>query len=342
MIWPAALSGAAVRVLRGVAGRRALHVALLVGGVFALALVSGERAEAAESAPSVTASVTTPAVATSSATTAVTSPAATSALSPAVTSAVSPAVSSAAKVTGAVAPDGPTAASDATSAPASRDSLRPLAEQSATRPHDPAGHLAGALRDASEGAVGGLGKSGERVVTGLGEGGERLADGLGGVRDRVPPRAALPTLPPSAALPTLPQPLPAPVTGTPEPGPTDNGPADRRHVGRSTDTAVGTAYDPGLPVAPAYATWHRAQDHGRSVPAAHAVVPTPLQQAPGGEPDGALGSRAAADGGSSRYGDPQAVSPVQRAPFRLAPGAAVSVDAAGTRDRYRDIPVFPG
>jgi hypothetical protein len=77
------------------------------------------------------------------------------------------------------------------------------------------------------------------------------------------------------------------------------------------------------------------------VPAAHAVAPAPLQQAPGGEPDGVLGSRAAADGGSSRYGDPHALTPVHRAPLRLVPGAAARVDAAETRDRYRDIPVFP-
>ncbi|MGI5428104.1 hypothetical protein [Streptomyces sp. CA-179760] len=44
----AALSGAVVRVLRAAAGRRALQVALLVGGVLVLGLLCGERAYAAD------------------------------------------------------------------------------------------------------------------------------------------------------------------------------------------------------------------------------------------------------------------------------------------------------
>ncbi|MFJ6930285.1 hypothetical protein ACIQUP_23600 [Streptomyces nigra] len=45
---PAASPDAAVRVPRAAAGRRALQLALLVGGLFALALLCGERAGAAE------------------------------------------------------------------------------------------------------------------------------------------------------------------------------------------------------------------------------------------------------------------------------------------------------
>lgn len=44
----AALSGAAVRMLRTAAGRRALQVALLVGGVLVIGLLCGERAYAAD------------------------------------------------------------------------------------------------------------------------------------------------------------------------------------------------------------------------------------------------------------------------------------------------------
>ncbi|MZG15776.1 hypothetical protein GTY44_20180, partial [Streptomyces sp. SID5914] len=51
MIWSAALPGAALRVLRTAAGRRALHVALLVGGLFVLGLLCGGRAHAADEEP---------------------------------------------------------------------------------------------------------------------------------------------------------------------------------------------------------------------------------------------------------------------------------------------------
>ncbi|WP_333749642.1 hypothetical protein, partial [Streptomyces sp. IBSBF 2394] len=51
MIWSAALPGAAPRVLRTAAGRRALHVALLVGGLFVLGLLCGGRAHAADEEP---------------------------------------------------------------------------------------------------------------------------------------------------------------------------------------------------------------------------------------------------------------------------------------------------
>ncbi|MEV6178905.1 hypothetical protein ACIHAR_16125 [Streptomyces sp. NPDC052016] len=56
MAWPAALSGAALRVLRSAAGRRALHGVLLVGGLFALGILFGGQAQAADGASAPTAS----------------------------------------------------------------------------------------------------------------------------------------------------------------------------------------------------------------------------------------------------------------------------------------------
>ncbi|MCZ0987409.1 hypothetical protein O1M54_20140 [Streptomyces diastatochromogenes] len=50
----------------------------------------------------------------------------------------------------------------------------------------------------------------------------------------------------------------------------------------------------------------------------------------------------AADGTASRHGDAYAVTLDGRAPLRLLPGTAARVDAPGTRERHRDIPVFPG
>ncbi|WP_309058810.1 hypothetical protein [Streptomyces sp.] len=56
MTWSAALSGVALRVMRTVAGRRALEVALLVGAVFVLGMLCGERAQAADGVPGETSS----------------------------------------------------------------------------------------------------------------------------------------------------------------------------------------------------------------------------------------------------------------------------------------------
>ncbi|GAB2861280.1 hypothetical protein GCM10027074_30550 [Streptomyces deserti] len=52
MTWSAALSGAAARVMRAAAGRRALQVVLLVGGVLTLGLLCGEQAHAVDGTPS--------------------------------------------------------------------------------------------------------------------------------------------------------------------------------------------------------------------------------------------------------------------------------------------------
>ncbi|MEU6302311.1 hypothetical protein [Streptomyces chartreusis] len=48
MTWPASLPGAAVRVLRIAAGRRALQLVLVAGGLLAIGLLGGERAYAAD------------------------------------------------------------------------------------------------------------------------------------------------------------------------------------------------------------------------------------------------------------------------------------------------------
>ncbi|MBC7273237.1 MAG: hypothetical protein H5T76_31830 [Streptomyces sp.] len=82
--------------------------------------------------------------------------------------------------------------------------------------------------------------------------------------------------------------------------------------------------------------------HGHGRMADGAAPAPPHRHAPAGEGDGALGNRSAADSGSSRHGDAYAVTVERRAPVRLLPGAAAVVVADGTRERYRDIPLFPG
>ncbi|MFY7568628.1 hypothetical protein ACOT81_29785 [Streptomyces sp. WI04-05B] len=57
---PAALPVAVLRVTRAVAGRRALRVAVLVGGLFAFGFLCGERAHAAEGMPSIPGAVIAP------------------------------------------------------------------------------------------------------------------------------------------------------------------------------------------------------------------------------------------------------------------------------------------
>ncbi|MEU0586473.1 hypothetical protein [Streptomyces sp. NPDC006132] len=84
---------------------------------------------------------------------------------------------------------------------------------------------------------------------------------------------------------------------------------------------------------------HAGQDHaGQTTRVGHA----PVEHGPGGRPDGAVGNRAVADNSTPRHGDAHAVTLDHRAPLRLVPGATARSYAAATRDRHRDVSVFPG
>ncbi|MFJ8084825.1 hypothetical protein ACIQ6Y_29925 [Streptomyces sp. NPDC096205] len=72
-------------------------------------------------------------------------------------------------------------------------------------------------------------------------------------------------------------------------------------------------------------------------PARGTDVPQGPLPADGGPVNGSAG-----DSGSPRHGDAQAVTVNDRASLWLWAGAAVRADVPGTRDRHRDIPVFPG
>ncbi|MEV8016570.1 hypothetical protein AB0O76_09525 [Streptomyces sp. NPDC086554] len=61
-----------------------------------------------------------------------------------------------------------------------------------------------------------------------------------------------------------------------------------------------------------------------------------------GDPARTLGGPSAGDGSSTRHGDPCAASGDSRAPVRLLAGAGSSQGSASIRDRHRDIPEFPG
>lgn len=76
-------------------------------------------------------------------------------------------------------------------------------------------------------------------------------------------------------------------------------------------------------------------------PAAPHTDPASAPHAPGGSPEGTTGNRSAADHGAPCHGDAHAVTPDHRLHVRLVPGAIASAEAAGTRGRYRDVPVSP-
>ncbi|MEU2621204.1 hypothetical protein ABZ642_24195 [Streptomyces sp. NPDC007157] len=161
----------------------------------------------------------------------------------------------------------------------------------------------------------------------------------------------LPTLPAlpgtSATLPVSEPPggsVPAPVTSAP--GTTEARPAvtegGRQQTARTKKPAatVGSYGPQGTTSALAPVSGAAAHTHTGGHRAARAFD-GPSRPAPAGDPDGALG-KSVVDASSSRHGDAYAVTVDDRAPLRLVPGAAAHVGAAGTRDRYRDIPVFPG
>ncbi|MFE9683499.1 hypothetical protein [Streptomyces sp. NPDC006285] len=85
----------------------------------------------------------------------------------------------------------------------------------------------------------------------------------------------------------------------------------------------------------------RLRAHPRHVTAS-GVAPAPVHQVPDSDPAGVSGGHSTADSGSPRHGDAQAVTSSERLRPALIPGAAADVTAAGTRDRHRDIPASPG
>ncbi|MFF5298878.1 hypothetical protein ACFY5F_05900 [Streptomyces sp. NPDC013161] len=167
---------------------------------------------------------------------------------------------------------------------------------------------------------------------------------------QVPPLSSLPTPPSLPAEPTLPvqtlpaQSTPVPVPATPQPshgGGSDVGVATTAHRHASEPAAVSTHVAVSATYGPNVGTVGRAAAV-RPAPSP-SVGRTPAQhQAPVGDPDGAQRNQAGVDNGGSRHCDACAVTLGFRVPVRIVPGVVVGADAAETRDRYRDVPVFPG
>ncbi|MFC8666712.1 hypothetical protein [Streptomyces sp. NPDC057199] len=376
MALSAVLPDAALRVTRTVAGRRALQVALLVGGLFVLGLLYGEQARAADGvAPASQPAEVVRAVVTGSAeqtqmriqlakgteqprigerspdsnsrpatASSANSPSPTAPLPTASTAASGPGSSSSSgsgSGSGSEQPGLPKAVTPVTDEvqrvvrPVAEPVLRPVTER-VVRPVTEQ-----VVRPVTEDVVRPIGDLVDQVTGGI----------TGGMGERpAPPQwwpslPQLPTLPGLPGLPELPGlPLPAvpgqtlPAGAAPQQpgGATDNHRAAEK---QSRDESVATAYGPrfagGLAAAGDDVRHHAGTRGTRAVQA-------PVHQVPDGDSTGALGRHSAGDNGSPRHGDAQAVALNERARPTLVPGAAADVNAAGTRDRHRDIPAFPG
>jgi len=337
----AALPDAALRVMRTAAGRRALHVVLLVGGLFALGFLCGEQAHAADGAVPTTGQVVQSA-----------------------TSALGQVVEPKAPVKspvkqGASTPEAGSIPSKTvkhvtnTARHTVRDVVRPAADKVVPRA------VGDVVRPAADDVVPPAADDvvqtpADDVVRPIGDLVKTVTGGLvGAPSEGLPTLPSLPSAPSLLSLPSLPSVpslsgLPAiPGVGgqTPPAGSAPQqsggaveqpGPGAGHGAGQlRSDVAAASSYGPGVVVDRGGAEAGRDHDGVRAGQA-------PAHQAPPGDPTGALGNQSAVDNGAPRYGDPHAVNPNHRAPLRLVPGAFAVVTAAETRDRYRDIPVFPG
>ncbi|WP_329256103.1 hypothetical protein OG223_32245 [Streptomyces sp. NBC_01478] len=166
----------------------------------------------------------------------------------------------------------------------------------------------------------------------------------------VPSLPAVPTLPSLPAVPSLPvppvqappahtapTPVPAPVPVRSAPQASSGGHrSDARHA--EAAVGVGVTYGPRIVAAvDAVGAVRHAALHG--VPS---VGHTPVPQAPDGGRDGAPRNQSALDNGTSRHCDAHAVSLDIRVAVRFVPGVVACAGVAEARDRYRDVPVFPG
>jgi hypothetical protein len=356
--------------MRTAAGRRALQVVLLVGGLFALGFLCGEQAHAAEGAPVASSSEAVPTAAVDGVGSLTSSAVGT--VGRLTNAQAAPAVHNAAPAAEPKpdapakhkpkpqAPDQPKPAAPAAPGPTDTEP-RPGSTPNAKPPANPPAHPIteplphpGGADQVLTALPGGLVQSvGDRVLQPVGGLVETVTAGLGRTAAQIPPLSPLPSLPvlpgaePLPSLPTLPglpappgRILPAPVAQATQPGAAEHSAAegavdDRRSGAGASGTAYGSRFVADVTAADGTAA------HGDGQRAAGAGY-APVQQAPDGDPTGAPVNRAAVDNGTSRHSDAHAVALNHRAPVRLVPGAAARAAAAGTRDRHRDIPVFPG
>ncbi|MFL4948605.1 hypothetical protein ACJ6WE_14810 [Streptomyces sp. MMS24-I31] len=372
MTLPAALSGAALRVMRTAAGRRALQLVLLVGALFALGFLCGEQAHAAEGTPTVPSVQAVPASAadgvrslTNGAAVAFGKALHAPARRPGHGSAAHRTSHHAAHRTAratarkrtadqATRPVTDSLGSPVTVPPATASLVPPATASlvsSATDFH--VGSAAGfPARPATESVV----RPGtdsvvrfvtERVVEPAGDLVTAVAavtDTSGGARTRIPAVLSLPTWPAQPVPPSLPLPAPSGQPGlSGRPGSVLAASVTARDgaaaEGQPSDAARAAS---AVVFGPPAAHGSIAAGGTARVHHAHRCPHVPAHQAPAGDANGVAGDHSAADSSTSRHADAHAVTLNDRAPLRLVHGTVARADAAGTRDRHRDIPVFPG
>lgn len=361
----AVVPGAAVRVMRTAAGWRALRVGLLLGGLFVLGLLYGGQARAAESTEAARAGESlSSAVAEVGASAGLDARGIPDGRGPDLSGEASDAHTTGVDdgsrsdlASGAVGTPHRIGTPFPSGTPSPSGTLTEVADETfdVARPEGRAG-VAESVREgiavAEEEAAARL--AGPAPAPGL-----RLPESPVGL-PLMPGGAAEPGLPGLGGLPGVPDPaaLPAPDVQGVQEGPgglvsgahgvavqgADLGPAEGRVTperhGRGLEKVRGHRFRVGGPYVASYTLLNPpAPPHSPSprTPARDADVPSwPLGR------DGVPANGSTGDNGSSRHGDAQAVTLDQRAPLRLVAGAAVWAEVPGTRDRHRDIPVFPG
>ncbi|MEU5519170.1 hypothetical protein ABZ759_00305 [Streptomyces sp. NPDC047860] len=317
MSWSPAVSDAALRAMRVTAGRRLVQLALLVGAVFVLGVLCGERAQAADGAPQ---RENSPVAAT-------------------------------------VLADPRTPDSNAVRSlvdtltvprPEAADPIRPLTEtvvrSVGERVVRPAGELVGTVTE-------GLGQvPGALPGLPLLPGPEQSAPlpelpALPGAPADTLPEPTTPGRPssPSAEAPEAPEASEAPQAPDAADAPTPDAPDAPDRPAR---TAAPAHHGPALTGVDGvtHAGHGERGGHGRGAPDGEGMMAGQVlaPHAPvGGGSDGAVGSRSAADHGTQRHGDACAVPAFRRPAPGLVPGLAERAEASGTRDQCRDVPVSP-
>ncbi|MEU8970966.1 hypothetical protein AB0D11_17065 [Streptomyces monashensis] len=315
MTFSAALLGTTVRVLRTAAGRRALQLTLLVGGLFALGFAFGEQAHAADG----TAARGT----------------ATSVRSVASVTSVLPLTSS---HPGTTSSDSGTAAQDVQGARSVQGVLSTVTGTVST--------VTETVSTVTETVP-----VVNRTVSTLTGTVSTVTRTVEGTTDRVlPPSLPLPdptqtqTVPSpqgqgagTASRPASPVGTTAPAHPHPRHARTDA----RAAAPAASASAPFASYGPAATSLPPYFPHPARSSAHHGTAGTGGAVAGPGRPAPAGTPNGVVGKQAA-DGTVSRHADAYAVTLGHRAPLRLVPGTAVRTDAPRIRERHRDIPVFPG
>ncbi|WP_327744877.1 hypothetical protein OHO28_32380 [Streptomyces europaeiscabiei] len=366
-------AGAALRVVRGTAGRCLVRVALLVGGLFVLGVLCGARASATEGAPTppplpaaVTAAVTEVTGTAGYARPPTDEPAVARhmvqrhTVRPVTERVVRPVTD---RIARPVAEDVVQSVADPVSRPVTDGAVQPgvglvvrPGVEDVVRPvTDPVSLSRPVAEDLVQPVADSVSRPVvEHVVVPMGDLVESVTEGLAEVQSQLPPVTGVPSLPGMPGLPELPE-LPVwttlpveslPVFVTPqEPGragaerPRSAVDGDSGSGGERVSVPASGAYGPQAAFGGAVAVSALHRDAGAGDAS---VVRVTAQHSPDGLPTSALGRHSTVDNGGPRHAEPQAAASFDRAPLSLVPGAPESDAANGTRDRHQDIPEFPG